>query len=462
MEETFDVAVIGSGPAGYVAAIRLSQLGMKTVCIEEKELGGTCLQVGCIPSKTLLHASELIWKVQQEGKVLGIDGSIFPDWDRMQDRKKEVIGELEHGILGLFKKNKVTLIKGTASFSSKDTLVISGKDERKIQAKHFLIATGSSPIALPFLPFDEERVVSSTGALSLKKIPKRLIVVGAGVIGVELGSVFKRLGADVHFVEFMDTICPGLEVSLSKALHESLERQGMRFSLSTKVVEGSLGEDIRLTVENKEGIKEDLFADVVLVCIGRKPFTERLKLENAGISVDAKGFIPVDSNFRTKQPHILAVGDVIDGPMLAHKASEEGVAVAEHLASLRPSIQYVTIPSIVYTYPEVASVGLSEKDAKKLGFSFLVGTSLFKSNPRAKCSFEEEGFVKVLVDQKTDKFLGIHIIGPHASELIAAPATALCLGKTSAEVGDICMAHPTLGEAFKEAVLSIHKKAIHK
>ncbi len=462
MEEVFDVAVIGSGPGGYVAAIRLSQLGMKTACIEEKEVGGTCLQVGCIPSKTLLYSSELIWKINQEGEHLGIEGSISGNWKRMQERKKEVIGELEHGVLGLFKKNKVTLIRGSAAFTSPHTLAISGKEEKTIRATHFIIATGSTPVALPFLPFDEKKVVSSTGALSLESIPNRLIVVGAGVIGVELGSVFKRLGSDVHFVEFMDAICPAVEPSLAKALHESLVKQGMRFSLSTKVKEGFVNQEVHLTTESKEGVEEKLTADVVLVSIGRKPLLEKLQLEKAGVVIDSKGFISVDNNFRTSQPHILAIGDVIDGPMLAHKASEEGIAVAEFLASLNPSLQYITIPSIIYTYPEVASVGLFEAEAIKLGFNFHVGTYAFKSNPRAKCSYEEDGFIKVLIDKKTDRFLGIHIIGPHASELIAEPALALGLGIKSIDAGEMCMAHPTLSEAFKEAVLSVHKKAIHK
>ena len=463
MEEDFDVAVIGAGPGGYVAAIRLSQLGMKTVCIEKAELGGTCLNVGCIPSKTLLHASELLWKVKNEGKNLGVEAAVSCDFSRMQERKREVIQELNQGITGLFKKNKVTLVRGSASFESLQVISVSQKEgKRQIRAKFFIIATGSEPTALPFLPFDEKRVLSSTGALSLDKVPKRLAVIGAGVIGVELGSVYSRLGSEVHFIEFMDRICPLFDKALSSALEASLTKQGMQFSLSSLVTRAFLDENVRLEVKDKEGALKEVVADAVLVAIGRKPFFEGLGLEKIGIALNSKGLIPIDGNFRTVHSHILAIGDIVDGPMLAHKASEEGVAAAEIIASLAPTLNYLAIPNVIYTYPEVASVGLTEEEATRLGLSFSIGSYPFKGNSRAKCTGEEEGFVKILVDKKTDKILGVHIIGAHASELISQAAVAFALGVTASQLGHLCQAHPTLSEALKEAALSIHKKAIHK
>jgi dihydrolipoamide dehydrogenase len=454
----YDVAVIGAGPGGYVAAIRLSQLGLKTVCIEKNALGGTCLNVGCIPSKTLLHTSELFWKIKAEGAHLGIHGDLAVDLDRMHERKREVISQLTQGITGLFQKNKVTFVKGSASFTSLNTLLIDGKEE--IKAKSFIIATGSEPIALPFLPFDEERVLSSTGALSLKTIPKRLAVIGAGVIGVELGSIFQRLGSKVFFVEFMDRITSSLDKALSTSLEASLKKQGMEFFLSSSLMKASLENDVVLSVDSK-GKTEQMHADAVLVAVGRKPYTADLGLEKIGISLSSKGLIPVDRNFRTLHPHILAIGDVIDGPMLAHKASEEGVLAAEILGSKTPSLQYLTIPNVIYTYPEVASVGLSEEEASAMGLSFHSSSYPFKANARAKCAAEEEGFIKILADKKTDKILGVHVIGPHASELIGEGSLALAFGKTAREFGSICRAHPTLSEAFKEAALSIHNEAIH-
>lgn len=453
-----DVAVIGAGPAGYVAAIRLSQLGLKTICIEKKALGGTCLNVGCIPSKTLLHTSELFWKMQTEGKELGILGNFSIDVDQLHARKSKVVEQLTQGIKGLFQKNKVTFLQGSATFTSPHTLLVDGKEE--IRAKSFLIATGSEPVALPFLPFDEERILSSTAALSCKKIPKKLAVIGAGVIGVELGSVFQRLGSQVFFIEFLDKIAGSLDKSLSTALQASLTKQGMEFFLSTKLLSASLGEKIALTVE-KEGENSVMEADSVLIAIGRKAYTEGLGLEAIGIALTPKGLIPVDGNFRTIHPHILAIGDVIDGPMLAHKASEEGVAAAEILAGHSPSLNYLTIPSVIYTYPEVASVGLTEEELLKLGRPFTKGSYPFKGNSRAKCTSEEEGFITLLADQKTDKVLGVHILGSHASELISEGSLAIAFGKTAKEFGAVVRAHPTFSESFKESALSIHGEAIH-
>ena len=459
MIEEFDVVVIGAGPAGYVAAIRSAQLGLKTACIEKRDsLGGTCLNVGCIPSKTLLHSSELYSKIKKEGKSLGILGeSLAFDWDLMQARKNKVIQGLNEGVSGLFKKNKIVKIIGEASF---ETTTLLNVGEKQISSRFFVIATGSEPTPLPFLPFDEEKVISSTGALSLKKIPKRLAVIGAGVIGVELGSVFQRLGSQVTFVEFMDRVCPQFDTSLSTGLRESLEKQGMEFWLSSKVTSADLHSGVKLNVMTKENVSKELETDVVLVAVGRRAFTKGLGLDKIGIALSPQGLIPVDGNFKTVYPHILAIGDVIDGPMLAHKASEEGVAAAELCAGHSPSLQYFTIPNVIYTYPEVASVGFTEADLNQKGISFISGSYPFKGNSRAKCTGEEEGFIKILVEKKTDRILGIHMIGSHVSELIAEGV--LALGKISEEIGHLCYAHPTLAETLKEAVLAIHKKAIHK
>jgi dihydrolipoamide dehydrogenase len=459
MKEEYDVVVIGSGPAGYVAAIRSAQLGLKTACIEKTDtLGGTCLNVGCIPSKTLLHASETYFKVKKEGKKLGILGeSLSFDWDLMQERKSKVIQDLCMGIEGLFKKNKVVKILGEASFKTPHILQVG---EQEITSRFFIIATGSEPTPLPFLPFDEKKVLSSTGALSMGAIPKRLAVIGAGVIGVELGSVFQRLGSQVTFIEFMDKICPQFDVSLSSSLQESLTKQGMEFLLSSKVESADLTSGVELSIKAADGSLKKVQADAVLVAVGRRSFTKNLKLDQIGIPVTPQGLIPVDSNFKTTHPHILAIGDVVEGPMLAHKASEEGVAAAELCAGLSPTLEYFAIPNVIYTYPEVASVGFTESELTQRGISFVSGSYPFKNNSRAKCTAEEEGFVKILADKTSDRILGVHMIGPHVSELISEGV--LALGQTSDHLGHLTYPHPTLSESMKEAALSIHKKAIHK
>lgn len=466
MAQEFDVVVIGAGPAGYVAAIRLAQLGFKTACIEKRlELGGTCLNVGCIPSKALLHSTELLYKVKMEGKKLGLESDkISAHFPRMMERKKEVVSSLNEGVKALFKKNKVTLFTGAASFVSDHVLSVSqGPTAEEIVAKKIVIATGSMPVSLPFLPFDERRIVSSTGALSLDKVPNKLIVVGAGVIGVELGSVYARLGSEVTFVEFLDRVCPTMDEGISKALHESLVKQGMKFHLSSKVVSAQMTDKlISLKIAKVDGETFVQEGDVILVAIGRKPFTEGLSLSRVGVELTPKGLIPIDANFRTKVAHIYAIGDCVDGPMLAHKASEEGVAVAEIIAGQKPSVDYVLIPNVVYTYPEVASVGLTESEAKSLGLKASVGTYAFKANSRAKCTLEEGGFVKVVADAVSDRILGVHILGAHASELISSALVAMEKRMTVEEVAHGCFPHPTLSEAIKEACLSIHKKAIHK
>jgi dihydrolipoamide dehydrogenase len=453
----FDVIVIGSGPGGYVAAIRAAQLGFKVACIDKrKEPGGTCLNIGCIPSKTLLHASELYWKFNHEAKENGIEAKqVSFDLSAMMARKNKVVSEFNQGVLSLFKKNNITYIVGAAKLTGLNTVQVAGDP---IGAKHIILATGSEPISLPFLPFEEKRIVSSTGALAFEKVPKRLCVIGAGIIGVELGSVYSRLGSQVTFIEFLDRICPTLDGSLSKELQACLTKQGMSFHLTSKVSSADLSSS-----EIGLHVGDQVFnADAVLVSIGRKPYTQNLGLESVGIAPNAKGFIPIDGQFRTSVPHIYAIGDIVDGPMLAHKASEEGVAVAEIIAGQSPTVDYLAIPSVVYTNPEVASVGLTEEEAKALNLTYKVGQFPFKVNSRAKCTGEEAGFVKIIADKPTDRIVGVHIIGAHASELIAEGALAIQKRLTALDIAHTPHAHPTLSEAMKEATLSVHNRPIHR
>jgi len=453
----YDVVVIGSGPGGYVAAIRAAQLGLKTACVEKsKPLGGTCLNVGCIPSKSLLQSSELYWLLRNKAQEHGIHATeLSYDFTHMMQRKDKVVKGFNDGIAALFKKNRIDRFEGEASFLNPQTLKIAGQE---VSARHFIIATGSEPIPLPFLPFDEEKILSSTGALALKKVPKKLIVVGAGVIGVELGSVYKRLGSEVTFIEFLDRICPTFDEAVSKTFQEILEKQGMTFHLSSKVTSGKVTPThVELLVD-----KNSYEADVVLIAIGRRAYTQGLNLQAIGITLDSKGMIPVDGAFRTAQPHIFAIGDVIDGPMLAHKASDEGVAAAEIIAGLSPHIEYIAIPNVVYTLPEVAAVGITEREAKAMNLTFKTGTFPFKINSRAKCSGEDEGFVKMIAEARTGRLLGIHIIGAHAGELIAEATLALERKTTALELANTSHAHPTYAEAIKEAALSIAKHALHR
>jgi len=460
MTESFDVIVIGSGPGGYVAAIRCAQLGLKTACIEKRaELGGTCLNVGCIPSKALLHSSEFYWKVNKEAAAHGIEISQAAlNFPQMMARKNQIVTSFNQGIAGLFQKNKITRITGTAQFVNPTTVSVTNGATQELSARFIILATGSEPTPLPFLPFDERRVLSSTGALSLQQIPKTLLVIGAGIIGVELGSVYARLGSQVTFIEFLDRICPTLDASLSKELQRLLQSQGMQFHLCSKVTSAAVGQtQVTLNVAGQE-----MRAEAVLICIGRRPYTQGLNLDKAGVAMTEKGAIQIDPSFRTTQPHIFAIGDSVDGPMLAHKASEEGVAVAEIIQGHRPKIHYATIPNVVYTHPEVASVGLTEEEAKAAGLSIKVGTTAFKANSRARCIAEEEGFVKMIAEAKGGKVIGVHIIGANASELIAEAVLALQKGVTYEEIATLPHAHPTLSEALKEAALSVDKRAIHK
>ena len=451
----YDVVVIGSGPGGYVAAIRAAQNGLKTACIDKrKELGGTCLNIGCIPSKALLHASEFYHKTLHDAKDLGIElGEPKINFKKMMERKSEIVKGFNQGIAGLFKKNGVIFIPGVAKFKDKNTLDVDGK---AVSAKTIIIATGSEEAPLPFAPFDEKTIISSTGALALSEIPKKMVVVGAGVIGVELGSVYARLGTQVHFIEFADRICPALDKTIGKAFQKLLEKQGLVFSLSSKVTEIK---NNTVSYEEK-GETKTSDGDVILVAVGRKPYTQDLNLEAANITLDDRGRIPVDGSFKATE-NIYAIGDVIDGPMLAHKASEEGIAVADLLAGKSTHVEYIAIPNVIYTDPEVATVGLSEEEAKNMGLNVKAAQFPLKANSRARCTGDDDGMVKVVADGDTGHLLGIHILSAHAGELIEIGALALEKRATAYELAKTSHAHPTLSEALKEAAMAIVHKPIH-
>jgi dihydrolipoamide dehydrogenase len=458
----FDVLVIGAGPGGYVAAIRAAQLGLKTACAESREtLGGTCLNVGCIPSKALLHASELFeeahdgtlakWGVKAAGVEL--------DLDTMHGGRKEAVKGLTQGIEFLFRKNKVEWLKGLATFESADTVKVG---DRTVRAKNIVIATGSSVTPLPGVTIDQERIVDSTGALELAQVPKRMVVIGGGVIGLELGSVWRRLGAEVTVVEFLDQILPGFDGDVRKEANKIFKKQGFEFKLSTKVTKAECqGDTVTLTVEPAAGGNaETIEADVVLVSIGRRPNTEGLGLDKAGLQTNPRGQIDTDHEFRTKVPGIWAIGDVIPGPMLAHKAEDEGIAVAENIAGLTGIVNHDVIPSVVYTMPEIAGVGLTEEDARKSG-EVKVGKFPMLANSRAKTNRETDGFVKVIADAKTDRVLGVWMIASVAGTMIAQAAQAMEFGATSEDIAYTCHAHPTHSEALKEAAMAVTGKPIH-
>jgi dihydrolipoamide dehydrogenase len=465
MTDRYDVAIIGAGPGGYVAAIRAAQLGFKTACIDkDPSLGGTCLNVGCIPSKTLLQTTEMLFHLKREGKERGIQCSdLNIDFPMMMTRKREVVKSLVDGVSGLFNRHRITTLQGKAEFIDPHRLRILRNDgtDQEIEASYILIATGSEPIPLPNLPFNKRQIISSTEALSLSNIPRRLIVIGGGVIGVELASVYHRLGSQVMVIEMLDRICPALDQALSKQLLQILKKQGIEFMLSSQVVKASVQPDeVILTVDGK-GKPQNLTTNVVLVAIGRRPFTDGLQLERVGIQKDQKGFISIDKHFRTTQPHIFAIGDVIEGIMLAHRASAEGVAVIESLKGEGTGVDYMSIPNVIYTYPEVAYVGLTEQEARQGGLDLMIGTSFFRGNPRARCSGETDGFVKVIGDKRSGRLVGMHIIGPHASELIAEGMLAMQKQLSVKDIGEAANAHPTLSEAIKEAALDALGRAIH-
>jgi dihydrolipoyl dehydrogenase len=461
-ETDFDVIVIGAGPGGYVAAIRAAQLGLKTACADSREtLGGTCLNVGCIPSKALLHASELYeeahsgalakWGVKTTGLEL--------DLEAMHGTRLEAIKGLTGGIEFLFKKNKVEWLKGHATFTGKDGVEVGGK---AYKAKHFVIATGSSVTPLPGVEIDHERIIDSTSALELKAVPGHLVVVGGGVIGLELGSVWRRLGAKVTVVEFLDQILPGMDGEVRKEAARIFKKQGFEIRTSTKVTKAEKkGKGVLLTVEPaKGGAAETIEADAVLVSIGRRPNTEGLGLDKAGLAVNQRGQIEVDHEFRTKVAGIYAIGDVTPGPMLAHKAEDEGIAVAEILAGQIGIVNHEVIPSVVYTMPEIAGVGLTEEEAKAQG-EVKVGKFPMMGNSRAKTNREGDGFVKVIADAKSDRVLGVWMVASVAGTMIAEAALAMEFGATSEDIAYTCHAHPTHSEAVKEAAMAVTGKPIH-
>jgi dihydrolipoamide dehydrogenase len=467
MTQSFDLVVIGGGPGGYVAAIRAAQLGMNVACVEMRgTLGGTCLNVGCIPSKALLDSSEKYSEAKDHFADHGIKTKVELDLKTMMGRKDKVVLDLTKGIEGLFKKNKVTYIKGKGSIKAAGEVLVDGKDSLK--TKNILIATGSDVVSLPGVTIDEKQIVSSTGALTLEKVPEHLVVVGGGVIGLELGSVWRRLGAKVTVVEYLDRIGGVMDGEVSKQFQRLLEKQGMEFKLGMKVTSvESKGKAVSLTIEpapnnTKEGgAKESLSGDVVLVAIGRRPYTDGLGLDKAGVALDERGRIPVDKHFETKTKGIYAIGDVIAGPMLAHKAEEEGVAAAEIMAGQKSHVYYDAIPSVVYTWPEVASVGKTEEEIKAAGTEYKVGKFPFMANSRGRAVGQTDGFVKIIADAKTDRVLGVHIIGPDAGTLIAEAALAMEYGASSEDIARTCHAHPTLNESVKEAALAVLGRAIH-
>ena len=464
MSEKFDVTVIGGGPGGYVCAIRLSQLGLKTACIEYRgALGGTCLNVGCIPSKNLLNFSENFHKAKNF-KNIGIEiGEIKLNLDKMMKNKEKAVTDLTKGIEFLFKKNKVTYFKGKGSFKSSNEIVISADNkETVIQTGKTIISTGSEPVSIPGIDFDEEKILSSTGALSISKLPKKMIIVGGGYIGLEMGSVWSRLGTQVEVVEYLDHITPGMDKEISKEFEKILKKQGIKFHLNTKVEKINKNKNgVSINTLDKSNKKNTIEADVVLISVGRRPFTKDLNLEKIGVQTDKRGMVKVNKNFETSTKNIYAIGDVIDGPMLAHKAEEEGIAVAEIIAGQSGHVNYDVIPGVIYTSPEVAYVGKTEEQLKINKTNYKVGKFPFLANSRAKAINEPEGFVKILADTTTDKVLGVHIIGPHAGEMIAEMSVAMEFGASSEDIARTCHAHPTFSEAIKEAALSVDKRQIH-
>ena len=463
--EEFDVVVIGGGPGGYVCAIRAAQLGNKTACIESRgALGGTCLNVGCIPSKSLLHASEMYSKAQNEFKHIGINtGTLSLDLAKMMDHKAKSVEGLTKGIEFLFKKNKVSYLKGHGSFKDNNTITVkeSNGSTKEIKAKNIVIATGSSVLSLPNIKVDEEIIVSSTGALSLRQVPKKMIIIGGGVIGLEMGSVWLRLGAEVEVIEYMDHITPGMDREICDNFLKILKKQGMKFHLSSKVLDVKKHSNGAIVTVETGGKTVEMESDIVLMSVGRKPNTDGLNLEAVGIKTDPKGRISVDKKLKTSVGNIYAIGDVIEGPMLAHKAEDEGMAVAEFISGKFGHINYDTIPGVVYTAPEVAAVGKTEEELKKAGIEYNVGKFPFMANSRAKINNDADGFIKILADKVTDKVLGVHMIGPDVGTMIAEVVLAMEFGASAEDIARTCHAHPTLTEAVREAALAVDKRAIH-
>ncbi len=463
MAEKFDVTVIGGGPAGYVCAIRLSQLGLKTACIESRgSLGGTCLNIGCIPSKSLLNMSESFHRAKNFSNI-GIEtGEIKLNLEKMMSNKDSSVATLTKGVEFLFKKNKVTYIKGVGSFNEKNEILVKNdKSEIKIKTDKTIISTGSEPLSLPGIDFDEKKILSSTGALNISKLPKKMVVVGGGYIGLEMGSVWSRLGTEVHVIEYLDHITPGLDKEISNEFMKILKKQNIKFELNTKVEKISKNDQGVIIETSNKDAKNKIEADVVLISVGRKPYTDKLNLKKIGVNLDKKGKITVNKNFETNVKNVYAIGDVINGPMLAHKAEEEGIAVAELIAGQSGHVNYDIIPGVIYTSPEVAYVGKNEEELKEKKVNYKVGKFPFMANSRAKAINEPEGFVKILAESITDRVLGVHIIGPHAGEMIAEMSVAMEFGASSEDIARTCHAHPTFSEAIKEAALSVDKRQIH-
>lgn len=466
MSDQYDVVVIGSGPGGYVCAIRCAQLGLKTACVEkDNTLGGTCLNVGCIPSKALLHASEKFDAAENHLADFGVEvGKTKLNLKKMMEHKTKVVTANTQGISFLFKKNKIDHLIGWGSVAGADTVEIDGKDGKKtVKAKHIVIATGSESTPLPGIETDEKDIVTSTGALDFDKVPESLAVIGGGVIGLELGTVWQRLGAKVTVIEFMDRILPTMDGDLSKEMKKILTKQGMEFKLSTKVTgaESKKGKTTLTLEPANGGDAEKLDVDKVLVAIGRRPFTEGLGLEKAGVKVDNRGRIEIDDHFKTSVKGIYAIGDVVRGAMLAHKAEDEGVVLAEIIAGQSGHINYDAIPGVVYTHPEVASVGKTEEQLKEDGVEYRVGKFPYMANGRARAMNETDGFVKILADKKTDKVLGCHIVGAEAGTLIAEVALAMEFSASAEDIARTCHAHPTLNEVVKEAALAVDGRPLH-
>jgi len=466
MAESYDLVVIGTGPGGYVCAIRAAQLGLSVAVVEKRKAhGGTCLNVGCIPSKALLHASELYEEANHGFSAMGIEANAKLDLSKMMGFKDEAVEGNTQGIEYLFKKNKITAHNGAGRITGPGTVEVKGEDGAvtALNAKAIVIATGSDVIRLPGIEIDEKRVVTSTGALELSEVPGKLLVVGGGIIGLELGSVWRRLGAEVQVVEFLERITPGMDAEVSKQFMRILKKQGVEFTLGHKVtgVDAS-GNRLKATIEPADGGEpQEVDADVVLVAVGRAPYTDGLGLDDAGVETDQNGRIAVDGHYKTSVDGIYAIGDVIHGPMLAHKAEEEGVAVAEILAGQAGHVNYGVIPDVIYTYPEVAKVGKTEEELKGEGVEYRVGKFPFTANGRAKANRQTDGFVKVLADAKTDRVLGVHILGPDAGNMIAEAAVLMEFGGSAEDLARTCHAHPTLAEAVKEAALAVDGRAIH-
>ena len=467
-ETQYDVVVIGGGPGGYVAAIRAAQLGLKTACVEKRAtLGGTCLNIGCIPSKALLHSSEKFHEARNGLAVHGVKvAKVELDLKAMMGHKDKVVADNTGGIVFLFKKNKVDWIKGAGRVAGSGKVEVHSSDgggTTSLAAKNIVIATGSDVMPLPGVTIDESRIVSSTGALALTEVPRRLIVIGAGYIGLEMGSVWKRLGSEVTVVEFLDRILPGMDGEVAKQMQRVLTKQGLAFKLGTKVTAAKFtNQGVEATIEPaKGGAAETLVADVLLVAIGRRPFTEGLGLGEAGVALDERGRIKTDGHFRTNVAGVWAIGDVIAGPMLAHKAEDEGVAVAEIIAGQAGHVNYDAVPGVVYTWPEAASVGQTEEQLKDAGGAYKVGKFPFTANARARAMAMTDGFVKILADKASDRVLGVHIVGANAGDLIAELVLAMEFGASAEDIARTCHAHPTLNEAVKEAALAVDGRPIH-